>query len=119
MARKSSFLDLGGALVMIVCPSRFPEPGSFAAWQALFTKLQNATYTARGPLAFLPTWIPPVDDTLHEPLFLSSTGAKEAFDLGVELRKRYRFTKGGSNFTVWSVSRQPVICSEIVQYTEI
>nr|VWO97995.1 G-protein comlpex beta subunit CpcB [Ganoderma boninense] len=81
--------------------SRFPEPGSFAGWQALFNKLQNATYTAIGPLAFLPSWVPPVDDVPHEPLFLSSTGAKEAFDLGVELRKRYRFTKGGDNFTVW------------------
>ena len=82
---------------------RYPEPGSFGGWQALFTKLQNTTYTARGPLAFLPSWVPPVDDVPHQPLFLSSTGAREAFDLGVDLRKRYRFTKGGDNFTVWCV----------------
>lgn len=80
---------------------RFPEPGSFAGWQSLFAKLQNATYTAKGPLAFLPSWTPPVDDVPHEPLFLSSTGSREAFDLGVDLRKRYQFTKGGDNFTVW------------------
>lgn len=82
---------------------RFPEPGSFAGWQGLFAKLQNATYTANGSLAFSPSWVPPVDDIPHQPLFLSSTGAREAFDLGVELRKRYRFTKGGDNFTVWWV----------------
>ncbi|KAI0701699.1 phosphoglycerate mutase-like protein [Earliella scabrosa] len=86
--------------------SRYPEPGSFGGWQALFTKLQNATYTARGPLAFLPSWVPPVDDVPHQPLFLSSTGAREAFDLGVDLRKRYRFTRGGDNFTVWAADQQ-------------
>ncbi|KAI0746699.1 phosphoglycerate mutase-like protein [Daedaleopsis nitida] len=86
--------------------SRYPEPGSFAGWQALFTKLQNATYTAKGPLAFLPSWVPPVDDIPHQPLFLSSTGSGEAFDLGVELRKRYQLTKGGDNFTVWSAGQQ-------------
>ncbi|KAI0366019.1 phosphoglycerate mutase-like protein [Pilatotrama ljubarskyi] len=89
--------------------SRFPEPGSFAGWQALFTKLQSATYTAHGPLAFLPSWEPPVDDIPHQPLFLSATGAREAFDLGVELRKRYRFTPGGSNFTVWAAGQQRVV----------
>ena len=114
MDRKSSFLDLGGAPLTTTGPSRFPEPGSFAGWQALFTKLQNTTYTAQGPLAFLPFWVPPIDDVPHEPLFLSSTGAREAFDLGAELRKRYRFTKGGDNFTVWSVPRKPVLVPELV-----
>ncbi|KAI0360773.1 phosphoglycerate mutase-like protein [Trametes cingulata] len=89
--------------------SRFPEPGSFAGWQALFAKLQNATYAAHGPLAFLPSWVPPVDDIPHQPLFLSATGAREAFDLGVELRKRYRFTPGGNNFTVWAAGQQRVV----------
>ncbi|KAF8056540.1 phosphoglycerate mutase-like protein [Lyophyllum atratum] len=89
--------------------SRYPEPGSFVGWQNLFAKFQNATYTARGPLAFIPSWTPPVDDVPHEPLFLSSTGAGESFGLGVELRKRYGFTKGGENFTVWSASQQRVL----------
>ncbi|RDX54432.1 phosphoglycerate mutase-like protein [Lentinus brumalis] len=89
--------------------SRFPEPGSFTGWQSLFAKLQNATYTAKGPLAFLPSWVPPIDDGPHQPLFLSSTGSKEAFDLGVDLRKRYRLTKGGDNFTVWSAGQQRVV----------
>ena len=81
--------------------SRFPEPGSFSGWQTLFNKLQNASYTASGPLAFLPSWVPPVDDVPHEPLFLSATGSSEAFQLGAELRMRYNLTRGGSNFTVW------------------
>ncbi|KAI0635070.1 phosphoglycerate mutase-like protein [Trametes polyzona] len=89
--------------------SRYPEPGSFAGWQALHSKLQNATYTARGPLAFLPSWVPPVDDMPHQPLYLTSTGAKEAFELGVDLRKRYRFTPGGENFTVWAAGQQRVV----------
>ncbi|KAL0956701.1 hypothetical protein HGRIS_002824 [Hohenbuehelia grisea] len=89
--------------------SRYPEPGSFQGWLNLFSKFQNATYTARGPLAFIPSWTPPVDDISHEPLFLSSTGASEAFALGVELRKRYGFTRGGDNFTLWSASQQRVV----------
>ncbi|KAG6839524.1 hypothetical protein C0991_001881 [Blastosporella zonata] len=87
-------------------PSRYPEPGSFGGWQSLFNKFQNATYTAKGPLAFIPSWVPPIDDAPHEPLFLTSTGAGEAFALGVDLRKRYALTKGGENMTVWAASQQ-------------
>ena len=72
-------------------------------WQNLFAKFQNNAYTAHGPLAFISEWDPPVDDIPHEPLFLTSTGAQEAFDMGVDLRKRYGFTKGGENFTIWYV----------------
>ncbi|KAJ6502198.1 phosphoglycerate mutase-like protein [Mycena sanguinolenta] len=89
--------------------SRYPEPGSFTGWQQLFAKFQNNSYTAKGPLAFIPSWVPPVDDIPHEPLFLSSTGALESFRLGVELRKRYKFTSGGENITVWAASQQRVI----------
>ncbi len=83
--------------------SRFPEPGSFNGWQNLFYKIHNASFTATGDLAFLPSWTPPVDDVPHEPLFLTSHGASEAFSLGAQLRGRYRLTKGGDNFTVWLV----------------
>ncbi|KAJ7217227.1 phosphoglycerate mutase-like protein [Mycena pura] len=89
--------------------SRYPEPGSFTGWQQLFAKFQNSTYTAKGPLAFIPSWVPPVDDIPHEPLFLSSTGALEAFALGVDLRKRYQLTKGGDNITIWSAGQQRVV----------
>ncbi|KAG6811494.1 hypothetical protein H0H92_007142 [Tricholoma furcatifolium] len=89
--------------------SRYPEPDDFTGWQSLFDKFQNATYTASGPLAFIPSWVPPVDDIPHEPLFLSSTGAREAFDLGVDLRKRYGLTPGGENLTVWAASQQRVV----------
>ncbi|KAJ3748132.1 phosphoglycerate mutase-like protein [Lentinula detonsa] len=90
-------------------PSRYPEPSSFTGWQNLFWKIQNATFIAHGPLSFLPSWVLPVDNVDHEPLFLSSTGAREAFDLGVELRKRYAFTAGGENFTAWSAGEQRVV----------
>jgi hypothetical protein len=42
-----------------------------------------------------------LDDIDHQPLFLSSSGSLEAFSLGVDLRKRYKFTKGGENITIW------------------
>ncbi|KIP03175.1 hypothetical protein PHLGIDRAFT_130304 [Phlebiopsis gigantea 11061_1 CR5-6] len=89
--------------------SRYPEPGSFSGWQSLYQKIQNATFTAKGPLNFIPTWHPPVDDVPHEPLFLSSTGALESFELGVQLRKKYGLTSGGSNFTVWAAGQQRVV----------
>ncbi|KAJ7510181.1 phosphoglycerate mutase-like protein [Mycena galericulata] len=83
--------------------SRYPEPGSFTGVS------KQLVYLPQGPLAFIPSWVPPVDDLPHEPLFLSSTGALEAFSLGVDLRKRYQFTKGGDNITVWSASQQRVL----------
>lgn len=82
---------------------RFPEPGSFVGWQDLFNKMQNATYNATGDLNFIPSWVPPVDDVPHEPLFLTDHGAADAFHLGMELRGRYNFTPGGGNLTVWYV----------------
>ncbi|TCD67470.1 hypothetical protein EIP91_012331 [Steccherinum ochraceum] len=85
---------------------RYPEPGSFAGWQQLFAKFQNSSYTARGPLAFIPFWVPPIDDLPHEPLFLDSTGAGDAFALGVRLRKRYGLTPGGANISVWAANQQ-------------
>ncbi|VDC05071.1 unnamed protein product [Peniophora sp. CBMAI 1063] len=89
--------------------SRFPEPGSFGGWQSLYWKIQNATFTASGPLTFLPSWVPPVDDVPHEPLFLTANGAREAFNLGAQLREEYGFTPGGSNVTVWSAGQQRVV----------
>ncbi|KAI0693965.1 phosphoglycerate mutase-like protein [Cytidiella melzeri] len=89
--------------------ARFPEPGSFTGWVNLFDKLQSTTYNATGALTFLPSWVLPVDDVPHEPLFLTSHGAAEAFTLGAQLRGRYNVTKGGSNFTVWSAGQQRVV----------
>ena len=64
------------------CYSRFPEPGSYNGWVALWQKFQNATYTAKGPLSFIPSWAFPEDDYSHQTLYLTSTGAGEAFSLG-------------------------------------
>ncbi|KAF8910892.1 phosphoglycerate mutase-like protein [Mucidula mucida] len=90
--------------------SRFPEPGSLSGWQTLYTKIQNASFTAWGPLSFIGSWVVPVDDVDHQSpssgAYLSGTGAREAFDLGVDLRKRYGFTRGGDNFTAWSAVQQ-------------
>ncbi|KAF9075328.1 histidine phosphatase superfamily [Rhodocollybia butyracea] len=89
--------------------ARYPEASDFTGWQELFWKIQNATFTASGPLAFIPEWVPPVDSADNELADLSSTGSQEAFDLGVELRKRYAFTDGGENFTAWTTSETRVL----------
>ncbi|TCD61551.1 hypothetical protein EIP91_008263 [Steccherinum ochraceum] len=97
------------AAYMVRHGDRYPEPGSLTGWQQLFAKFQNSSYLARGPLAFIPSWVPPLDDIKHETLFLDTTGAGDAFALGVRLRKRYKMTPGGANFTVWSANQQRVV----------
>ncbi|KIY43671.1 phosphoglycerate mutase-like protein, partial [Fistulina hepatica ATCC 64428] len=89
--------------------SRYPEPDSYTGWEELYWKIQNTTFAATGPLKFLANWSPILDNTPHQPLYLTATGAGEAFDLGVQLRRGYGFTKGGDNFTVWSAGEQRVI----------
>ncbi|KIJ52658.1 hypothetical protein M422DRAFT_776265 [Sphaerobolus stellatus SS14] len=89
--------------------SRYPEVASFAGWVSLHSKIQNATFKAKGSLSFLSSWQLPVDDPVNQPSFLSVTGAGEAFALGVDLRKRYGFTKGGEKFTAWAASQQRVV----------
>jgi acid phosphatase len=93
----------GGILSQRLCFGirRYPEVASFAGWVALHSKFQNSTFTAEGPLAFLPSWQLPLDDPTNQASFLSVTGAGEAFALGVNLRKRYGLTKGGETFTIW------------------
>jgi acid phosphatase len=49
----------------------------------------------------MPSWTPAVDVMSNEPLYLTTAGSMEAFNLGVELRQRYGFTPGGENLTVW------------------
>jgi acid phosphatase len=85
--------------------SRYPEPGSYSGWQNLYWKIQNATFTAKDELSFLKDWdlSSMIDDQPHMPLYLTSTGALEAFELGTELRKRYKLTPGGGNLTIWYV----------------
>ncbi|KAF8515380.1 phosphoglycerate mutase-like protein [Hysterangium stoloniferum] len=89
--------------------ARYPEVGSFAGWVTLHSKLQNATYTAEGPLSFLPSWQLSLDDPNNQATFLSVTGGSEAFSLGANLRKRYGFTKGGDDMIVWAASQQRVV----------
>ncbi|OBZ78367.1 Acid phosphatase PHO1 [Grifola frondosa] len=95
----------GAASPYFNAPSQFGIPIDIPAQcsvdQAAYINIRAvpAASQNQGPLAFLPSWVPPVDDQPHEPLFLPSTGAREAFDLGVKLRKLYGFTKGGENMT--------------------
>jgi hypothetical protein len=88
--------------------SRYPSTGAYSGWKGLGARLAAKNYTASGPLQFLPSWTPPVDDGANEVEQLSGTGALEAFQLGVQLR-RLGLTPGGQNFTVWSASQQRVV----------
>ncbi|KIY71023.1 phosphoglycerate mutase-like protein [Cylindrobasidium torrendii FP15055 ss-10] len=90
--------------------SRYAEPGSLKGWQSLYAKVQNATFDAYGPLRFIGAWTVPEDDIEHMSpsagAYLSTTGAREAFDLGRDLRLRYGFTPGGDNLTIYSAGQQ-------------
>lgn len=71
--------------------SRYPDAGAYAQWVALHAKIQNATFTAGGELAFLGVWEPVLTDPELQIAMESPTGFKEAFDLGYVLRTRYGF----------------------------
>lgn len=85
--------------------SRYPSNGAYNGWVSLYNKLRNATFTAKGPLEFLPTWSPPLDDPAQQVEMLSGTGTLEAFQLGVQL-KFLKLTKPGTQLTVWAASQQ-------------
>ncbi|KAI5780071.1 putative histidine acid phosphatase [Geopyxis carbonaria] len=69
--------------------SRYPDPGAWKEWQALYTKLNSASFTARGALSFLPTWSPVLQHPSQDLAQLSLTGYTELATLGALLRFRY------------------------------
>jgi hypothetical protein len=86
--------------------SRYPDSGAYAQWTTLFAKvnfsvdpiwkrmyaynwqIQNATFTAMGEMAFLQDWQPVLTNSVAQLSQESTTGYKEAYDLGYQVRTR-------------------------------
>ncbi|KAH8682989.1 histidine phosphatase superfamily [Tricladium varicosporioides] len=83
--------------------SRYPDTGAYAEWTALQTKIQAANFTATGSMAFLKDWKPVLTNPSLQIAQESSTGYKEAYDLGYKLRTRYpKLYSYGSPFVSWA-----------------
>ncbi|KAH8768667.1 histidine phosphatase superfamily [Hyaloscypha sp. PMI_1271] len=83
--------------------SRYPDAGAYAQWTALYAKIQNATFTATGELAFLQDWQPVLTNSAAQMSQESTTGYKEAYDLGYQVRTRYpKLYAYGTPFISWA-----------------
>jgi acid phosphatase len=63
--------------------SRFSDPKAYNEWTTFHQKLQNATFTAHGELAFLKDWKPVVEYPIEQLAQLSIVGWGELFDSGM------------------------------------
>ncbi|KAK0100954.1 hypothetical protein ONS95_013057 [Cadophora gregata] len=83
--------------------SRYPDTGAYAEWTALYNKVQNASFQATGSMAFFHTWKPVLTDPSAQIAQESTTGYKEAHDMGYRLRTRYpNLYSYGDKFIVWA-----------------
>ncbi|KAG9232766.1 histidine phosphatase superfamily [Amylocarpus encephaloides] len=83
--------------------SRYPDRGAYGEWTALYSKIQAANFTANGSLSFLKAWKPALTNPEAQIAQESSTGYKEAYDLGYSLRTRYPdLYEYGSPFMAWA-----------------
>ncbi|KAH7321508.1 histidine phosphatase superfamily [Rhexocercosporidium sp. MPI-PUGE-AT-0058] len=83
--------------------SRYPDTGAYNEWVALYTKVQAATFQATGSMAFFHTWKPVLTDPAAQIAQESTTGYKEAHDMGYQLRTRYpNLYSYGQPFMVWA-----------------
>ncbi|KAH8692019.1 histidine phosphatase superfamily [Talaromyces proteolyticus] len=83
--------------------SRYPDPGAYEEWEALYKKFQSAKYKAHGSLEFLPDWQPVVKHPEEEMSMVSLGGYYELYTFGVELRWRYpNFYTDNDPFFLWA-----------------
>ncbi|KAL2067899.1 hypothetical protein VTL71DRAFT_15997 [Oculimacula yallundae] len=84
--------------------SRYPDTGAYNEWKAIYDKIQAAgAFQATGSMAFFHTWKPVLTDPTAQIAQLSTTGYKEAHDLGYMIRTRYgHLYSYGQPFVVWS-----------------
>ncbi|KAH9221119.1 histidine phosphatase superfamily [Leptodontidium sp. 2 PMI_412] len=83
--------------------SRYPDTGAYAEWTALYAKVQAATFQATGSMAFFHTWKPVLTNPAAQIAQESTTGYKEAHDMGYQLRTRYpNLYSYGEPFIVWA-----------------
>ena len=83
--------------------SRYPDPGAYQEWIDFYAKLQNASFTATGSLAFIKSWKPVLTDPAQQIAKLSPGGHKELYDMGVNYRFRYpQLFKEDTPFITWA-----------------
>ncbi|KXJ87547.1 histidine acid phosphatase [Microdochium bolleyi] len=83
--------------------SRYPDNGAYNGWVAAHERYQARGYTASGVLSFLHDWEPVLENKAQQIAMENPTGAKEAFDMGYQLRTRYPgFYRTGDEFLVWA-----------------
>ncbi|KAF2094679.1 phosphoglycerate mutase-like protein [Rhizodiscina lignyota] len=83
--------------------SRYPDPGSYEQWVALQSKIQNASFTAHGPLSFISDWKTALRHPDQEISQISIGGYKELYDMGVTYRLRYPdMYSDNQPFYVWA-----------------
>ncbi|KAJ1323904.1 acid phosphatase [Microdochium nivale] len=84
--------------------SRYPDNGAYNGWVAARERYRAAgAYSASGALSFLPGWEPVLENKAQQIAMENPTGAKEAFDMGYQLRTRYPdLYKTGDEFVVWA-----------------
>ncbi|QSZ31875.1 hypothetical protein DSL72_001444 [Monilinia vaccinii-corymbosi] len=83
--------------------SRYPDSGAYSQWTALYSKIQAANFTSTGSLAFIKSWKPVLTNPALQISQESPTGFKEAYDLGYQLRTRYRnLYSYGQPFISWA-----------------
>lgn len=83
--------------------SRYPDSGAYAQWTTLYAKIQAAAFKATGSMAFLEDWEPVLTNPAAQMSQESTTGYKEAYDLGYQVRTRYpNLYAYGTPFLSWA-----------------
>ncbi|KIW56530.1 hypothetical protein PV05_05187 [Exophiala xenobiotica] len=83
--------------------SRYPDPGSYSTWTTLQSKIQNSSFEAHGPLAFIKDWEPVLQHPTAEVSQISVGGYRELYDMGTTYRWRYSHLYADNNpFIVWA-----------------
>ncbi|RHZ48334.1 putative histidine acid phosphatase [Aspergillus thermomutatus] len=100
------------AIYVVRHGSRYPDPGAYAEWQALYNAFQSAKFKASGSLSFISDWAPVLRYPDQEISQVSLTGYKELYNLGVDLRFRYpSFYEDNTPFLLWANDYQRTIDS--------
>ncbi|PSR83363.1 histidine acid phosphatase [Coniella lustricola] len=83
--------------------SRYPDPSAYEGWEDMQERFSASDYTPTGVLSFMKEWQAGLSNYDLQISMESPTGAKEAHDLGYQLRTRYpQLYNEGDDFIVWA-----------------
>ncbi|KAJ4389251.1 hypothetical protein N0V93_006716 [Gnomoniopsis smithogilvyi] len=83
--------------------SRYPDSGAYAGWVDMQERFSSGNYTPTGVLSFMKDWKTVLTNVDLQMSMESPTGAKEAHDMGYQLRTRYpQLYNDGDDFMVWA-----------------